>query len=392
MKSIKLSLGLIIAFSLLTGCSKSAKTENQNMADSSKTTETQLPDRAAFQQTIDGKQTDLFILKNSHDMQAAITNYGGRLVSLLVPDNGKLIDVLVGFDNVKSYTDSTEPYFGALIGRYGNRIADGKFKLDNKEYKLFINNGKNSLHGGEKSFRAVVWDAKQTSDSTLELSYLSKDMEEGYPGNLMVKVIYTLTNANELSIDYEATTDKKTVINLTNHAYFNLNGYGSGDILNHELMLNADNFTPVDSTLIPKGKNISVKNTPFDFTKLTPIGSRINQKENEQIKFGGGYDHNFVLNSNPSKDLNLAAKVVADKSNIIMEVFTQEPGVQFYTGNFLDSKHILKGGKKDDFRTAFCLETQHFPDSPNQPNFPSTVLEVGKKYKTKTIYKFSVKK
>lgn len=390
MKYIKLLLGLLTVTSLSLGCSKSAKTENQNMADSSETTKYQLPDKSAFQQTIEGKKTDLYVLKNSHDMQVAITNYGGRLVSLLVPDNGKVIDVLVGFDNVKSYTDSTEPYFGALIGRYGNRIANGIFKLDNKEYKLFINNGKNALHGGEKSFRAVVWDAKQTSDSTLELSYLSKDMEEGYPGNLTVKVIYTLTDANELSIDYEATTDKKTVLNLTNHAYFNLNGYDKGDILNHELMLNADNYTPVDSTLIPKGKNISVKNTPFDFTKLTPIGSRINQKD-EQIKFGGGYDHNFVLNPNPSKAMNFAAKVVADKSNIVMEVFTQEPGVQFYTGNFMDSSHTIKGGKKDDFRTAFCLETQHFPDSPNQPNFPSTVLEVGKKYQTKTIYKFSVK-
>ncbi len=390
MKYIKLLLGLLTVISLSLGCSKSAKTENQNMADSSETTEYQLPDKSTFQQTIEGKKTDLFVLKNRNDMQAAITNYGGRLVSLLVPDNGKLIDVLVGFDNVKSYTDSTEPYFGALIGRYGNRIANGIFKLDNKEYKLFINNGKNALHGGKKNFRAVVWDAKQTSDSTLELSYLSKDMEEGYPGNLTVKVIYTLTDANELSIDYEATTDKKTVLNLTNHAYFNLNGYDKGDILNHELMLNADNYTPVDSTLIPKGKNISVKNTPFDFTKLTPIGSRINQKD-EQIKFGGGYDHNFVLNPNPSKAMNFAAKVVADKSNIVMEVFTQEPGVQFYTGNFMDSSHTIKGGKKDDFRTAFCLETQHFPDSPNQPNFPSTVLEVGKKYQTKTIYKFSVK-
>ena len=391
MKNILQSLIILTFVSLLTGCSKSTKSDTQTMADSSKTTETQLPDKAAFQQTIDGKQTDLYILKNSHDMQAAITNYGGRLVSLLVPDNGKLIDVLVGFDDVKSYTDSTEPYFGALIGRYGNRIADGKFKLDNKEYKLFINNGKNALHGGKKGFRAVVWDAKQTSDSTLELSYLSKDMEEGYPGNLTVKVIYTLTDANELSIDYEATTDKKTVLNLTNHAYFNLNGNGSGDILNHELMLNADNYTPVDSTLIPIGKIVSVKNTPFDFTKLTPIGSRINQKD-EQIKFGGGYDHNFVLNSNPSKAMNSAAKVVADKSNIVMEVFTEEPGIQFYTGNFLNSSHTTKAGTKDDFRTAFCLETQHFPDSPNQPNFPSTVLEVGKKYKTKTIYKFSVKK
>ena len=351
---------------------------------------TSLPDKTAFQATIDGKKTDLYILKNKNNMQAAITNYGGRIVSLLVPDHDKMIDVSVGFDNIKSYQDDSEPYFGALVGRYGNRIAKGKFSLDNKEYSLFINNGKNALHGGKKSFRSVVLDAKQIGDNVLELTYLSKDMEEGYPGNLMVKVVYTLTDENELKIDYEATTDKKTVLNLTNHAYFNLNGVGSGDILGHELMLNADNFTPVDSTLIPTGKIVSVKNTPFDFTKLTPIGARIDSND-EQIKFGGGYDHNFVLNPNAEKGMNKVAKVVADKSNIIMEVFTEEPGVQFYTGNFMDSSHTIKGGKKDDKRTAFCLETQHFPDSPNQPSFPSTVLEVGKKYRTSTVYKFSLK-
>ncbi len=388
MNSYPKSFVLLSLFALSVSCNNSSKPTNQTDMETKNITS--LPDKTAFQATIDGKKTDLYILKNKNNMQAAITNYGGRIVSLLVPDNDKMIDVSVGFDNVKSYQDDSEPYFGALVGRYGNRIAEGKFSLDNIEYSLFINNGKNALHGGKKSFRAVVWDAKQIGDNVVELSYLSKDMDEGYPGNLTVKVVYTLTNENELKIDYEATTDKKTVLNLTNHAYFNLNGVGSGDILGHELMLNADNFTPVDSTLIPTGKIVSVKNTPFDFTKLTPMGARIDFKD-EQIKFGGGYDHNFVLNPNAEKGMNKVAKVVADKSNIIMEVFTEEPGVQFYTGNFMDSSHTIKGGKKDDKRTAFCLETQHFPDSPNQPSFPSTVLEVGKKYKTSTVYKFSLK-
>jgi aldose 1-epimerase len=381
-------LGSLSLLFLSVACNNSSKPTNQANMESNEILS--LPEKSNFQSTIDGKKTDLYILKNKNSMQAAITNYGGRIVSLLVPDHDKMIDVSVGFDKVKSYQDDSEPYFGALIGRYGNRIAKGKFSLDGKNYSLFINNGQNALHGGKKGFRAVVWDAKQVGENVLKLSYLSKDLEEGYPGNLTVKVVYTLTDENELKIDYEAITDKKTVLNLTNHAYFNLNGVGSGDILGHELMLNADNFTPVDSTLIPTGKNISVKNTPFDFTKLTPIGSRIDA-DNEQIKFGGGYDHNFVLNANTSKGMNLAAKVVADKSNIVMEVFTQEPGVQFYTGNFMNSSHTIKGGKKDDKRSAFCLETQHFPDSPNQPNFPSTVLEVGKKYKTSTVYKFSLK-
>jgi aldose 1-epimerase len=379
---------LLSLLTLSIACNNSSKPSNQYNMETQ--TDYTLPEKSAFQSTIDGKKTDLYILKNKNNMQAAITNYGGRIVSLLVPDHDKLIDVSVGFDNVKSYEDSTEPYFGALIGRYGNRIAKGKFSLDKNEYSLFINNGKNTLHGGEKSFRSVVWDAKQIGENVLELSYLSKDMEEGYPGNLTVKVVYTLTDENELTIHYEAITDKKTVLNLTNHTYFNLNGCGSGDILGHKLMLNADNYTPVDVTLIPTGKVVSVKNTPFDFIKLTVIGSRIDAKD-EQIKFGGGYDHNFVLNPNSSKVMNFAAKVVADKSNIVMEVYTEEPGIQFYTGNFMNSTHTIKGGKKDDKRTAFCLETQHFPDSPNQPTFPTTVLEVGKKYKTNTVYKFSLK-
>lgn len=380
------SVFLIMA---ITSCNNASETSSANATDSSTV---QLPSKAAFQQMIDGKPTDLFVLKNKNNMQAAITNYGGRLVSLLVPDkDNNLTDVSVGFDSVLQYETSTEPYFGATIGRYGNRIAKGKFSLDGKEYILFTNNGPNTLHGGKKGFQYVVWDAKQIGDSILELSYLSKDMEEGFPGNLQVKVIYHLTDANELKLTYEALTDKKTVINLTNHAFFNLNGTGSGTINNHVLMINADHYTPVDSTLIPTGKIIPVANTPFDFRTAVAIGKNVDA-DDVQLKNGNGYDHNFVLNKNTTAGLNHAATVVADKTNIIMEVFTTEPGLQFYGGNFMQSKNRMKGGGKDDFRTAFCLETQHFPDSPNQPSFPSTVLEPGKTYSSTSVYKFSVKK
>jgi aldose 1-epimerase len=261
----------------------------------------------------------------------------------------------------------------------------GKFTLDGKQYELFTNNGPNTLHGGKKGFQAVVWDAKKLNDTTLELNYLSKDMEEGFPGNLNVKVTYTLTNANDLKLDYEATSDKKTVVNLTNHAFFNLNGEGSGSINKHVLQINADKYTPVDSTLIPTGKNDPVAGTPFDFTKPAEIGARVDDK-NEQLMNGKGYDHNFVLNGAGMKK---AATITGDQSGIVMEVFTEEPGLQFYGGNFMQSKNTFKSGAKDEFRTAFCLETQHFPDSPNQPAFPSTVLNPGETYKTTSVYHFS---
>ena len=373
-------------------CNNANEQTSTTEKDSTTKTTSMLPSPSAFQQTIDDKQTNLYFLKNNNGMQAAITNYGGRLVGLLVPDkDSKLTDVVIGFDSVQQYQSSTEPYFGATIGRYGNRIAKGKFTLDSKQYTLATNNGTNTLHGGKKGFQYVVWDAKQIGDSILELTYLSKDMEEGYPGNLHVKVIYTLTNDNELKLDYEATTDKKTVVNLTNHAFFNLNGQGSGTINNHVLMINADNYTPVDSTLIPTGKIEPVANTPFDFRKPTMIGKNVDAG-NTQLKNGKGYDHNFVLNANKGTGLNKAAIVTGDKTGIVMEVLTQEPGLQFYGGNFMQSKNKMKDGSMDDFRTAFCLETQHFPDSPNQPSFPSTVLEPGKVYKTNSVYKFSVKK
>ena len=344
---------------------------------------------AGFDTILNGKEIKLYTLRNKNKMEASFTNYGGRLVSLMVPDSsGKMVDVVVGFSSAKDYINSTEPYFGATIGRYGNRIAKGKFTLEGKNYTSSINNAPNTLHGGKMGFQYVVWDATQPNDQTLVLTYLSKDMEEGYPGNLKVKVTYSLTDDNGLKMDYEASTDKTTVLNLTNHAFFNLNGEGSGTILGHRLQINANSYTPVDSTLIPTGKIASVTGTPFDFRKLKAIGKDINQP-NEQLKSGKGYDHNYVFNGTKSAEMNLAATVEGDQSGITMEIFTLEPGLQFYSGNFMQSKNTFKGGAKDDFRTAFCLETQHFPDSPNQPAFPSTVLKSGKTYKTTSIYKFS---
>ena len=344
---------------------------------------------AGFDTTINGNEVRLFTLKNKNNMVASLTNYGGRIVSLLVPDSsGKLVDVVVGFDRVSDYVTSTEPYFGATIGRYGNRIAKGSFVIDGKTYQSSINNAPNMLHGGKMGFQNVVWDAEQTNDQTLVLTYLSKDMEEGFPGNLKVKVTYTLTDDNELKLDYEATTDKITVVNLTNHAFFNLNGEGSGNILNHTLEVNADKYIPVDTTLIPTGKILPVDGTPFDFRKMVAIGKRISE-DNEQLKNGLGYDHNFVLNRSNTNGLQAAATVTGDKSGITMQVLTTEPGLQFYSGNFMQSKNTFKSGVKDDFRTAFCLETQHFPDSPNQPSFPSTLIKPGETYRSTSVYKFS---
>ncbi len=383
---------LLLSICLLAfgACNNSSDNRTGNASDSLK--KNVVLSKNSFQQTIDGKKTDLYILKNKNNVEAAFTNYGGRLISLMIPDKErKFTDVVVGFSSVEQYKASKESYFGAIIGRFGNRIARGKFTLDDKTYNLFTNNGVNTLHGGKKGFQDVVWDARQTDEHTLEFTYLSKDMEEGYPGNLNVKVIYTLTDDNELKMEYEATTDKKTVVNLTNHAFFNLNGEGSGQVLSHLVQINADRYTPVDSTLIPTGKYESVEDTPFDFRKPLSIGARI-ENDNIQLKYGKGYDHNYVLNSGKGEGLNLAATVWGDKSGIIMEVYTQEPGMQFYSGNFMQSKNIVKGGSKDDFRTAFCMETQHFPDSPNQPSFPTTILKPKDIYKTSSVYKFSVKK
>ena len=380
----------IFASLAFVACNNAQQTTEEQSSDTTKPQPMQIPDAKAFQQTIDGKPSNLYVLKNSN-IVAAITNYGARVVSLLVPDkNGKMTDVVVGFDNVNDYTQGSDTYFGAIVGRYGNRIAKGKFELDGKEYTLPTNNGPNSLHGGDTGFSRKVWDAQQLNDSTLQLTYVSKDGEEGYPGTLTAKVTYTVMGNQGLKIDYHATTDKKTVVNLTNHSYFNLNGEGSGTINNHLMMINADKFTPVDSTLIPTGNLESVANTPLDFRSPTAIGARINDTSSVQLKYGKGYDHNFVIN--PTNDsLTKAAEVMGDQSGIVMDVYTDQPGMQFYGGNFMDGSHTIKGGKKDNYRTAFCLETQHYPDSPNHPDFPSTTLSPGEVYKTTTIYEFSVK-
>lgn len=350
-----------------------------------------LPERRDFQETIEGGSVDLYFLKNNNNILVAITNYGGRIVGVWIPGKkGMVTDVVMGFKTLKGYINSTEPYYGAIIGRYANRIRYGKFSIDNIVYTIACNEGNHHLHGGIKGFQYRVWKANQINDTTLELHYLSEDGEEGFPGNLTVKVIYTLTAANELQIEYTATTDKKTVINLTAHPFFNLNGEGSGTINNHLLTVSADKYTPVDSEVVPIGKIESVKNTPFDFRKATTIAARINE-DNEQLKFGKGYDHNFVLSKEQTKQPGLAAKIEGDKSGIIMEVYTTEPGLQFYSGNFMQGKNTFKNGSKDEPRTAFSLEAQHFPDTPNHPEFPSTLLIPGEIYRQETIYKFLVK-
>ncbi|MES2277572.1 MAG: aldose epimerase family protein [Bacteroidota bacterium] len=389
-----ITAGLLIAgIAGLTACNQgsgSSTTTTTDSASSSSTTKTTitLPVAANFQKTVDGKKTDLYYLKNKNGVQAAITSWGGRLVSLLVPDKqGKMVDVVVGFDSLGTYQVAGD-FYGATIGRYGNRIGKATFTLNGKAYTLPANNGPNTLHGGKFGFDTKVWDAKQLNDSSLEIDYLSKDGEEGFPGNLTVKVIYSLQDDNSLKISYEATTDKPTVVNLTNHAYWNLNGCGSGTILGHTLQIDGDAYTPVDTTLIPTGKIVPIAGTPFDFRSPTAIGARIEQKD-EQLKNGKGYDHNYVLNKH---DITKAiTTLTGDKTGIVMEVFTEEPGIQFYSGNFMAGKYALKGGAKNDFRTGLCLETQHFPDSPNKPAFPTTELKPGQTYKTTTIYKFTNK-
>ena len=347
-----------------------------------------------FGKTSDGQSVEMYTLTNKSGAQAGILTYGGIVNSLKVPDRaGKLADVVLGYEGMEGYLQD-KSYFGALIGRYGNRIAKGEFKLGGKSYNVPKNNGENSLHGGIHGFNSKLWTAHEVAGSAghaLELTYVSKAGEEGYPGTLSVKVVYTLTNNNELKIDYSATTDAETVVNLTNHSYFNLAGQGEGDILQHQLTLHADRYTPVDAGLIPTGALASVKGTPFDFQTPTAIGARIEQ-DNAQLKLGKGYDHNWVLIEHDQAGPNLAAEAYDPKSGRVLQVLTTEPGVQFYTGNFLDGTAHGKAGKVYNQRYGFCLETQHFPESPNHPNFPSTVLKPGQHYRTTTIYKFSVRK
>lgn len=393
MKNIIPLLTVAAAVSL-SACQSGTKSNN-NSVDSMQTTQDSLSiegkiPAAPFDSTVDGKQTKLYYLKSKGNVQVAITNYGAKIVSLLAPDkSGKLEDVELGYDNISRYVTTKERYYGGIVGRYGNRIAKGKFKLDGKEYTLATNNGQNHLHGGKKGFNDVVWDAEQTAPNTLKLHYLSKDGEEGYPGNLDVTLTYTLTDSNELKIDYSATTDKATVVNLTNHSFFNLAGAGNGTINDHIMMINADKFTPVDSTLITTGKLEAVKGTPMDFTTPTKIGERVDA-DFEQLKFGKGYDHNYVLNKK-GNELSLAAKVEEPNSGRTLEVWTTEPGIQFYGGNFLDGTDKGKDGKTYGHREAFALETQHYPDSPNKPGFPSVVLKPGETYTSECIYKFGVK-
>lgn len=340
-----------------------------------------------------GQTADLYTLRNADGMTAQITNYGGIIVGLTAPDkDGKFEDVTLGQDSLNAYVKNN-PYFGALIGRYGNRIAKGKFTLDGKTYSLVTNNIGNHLHGGTVGFDKVLWTATpvEGDEPALKLTYTAKDGEEGYPGNLAVTVTYTLQKDNALKIDYEATTDKPTVVNLTNHTYFNLTGGAKRDILDHVLTLNADRFIPVDKTLIPTGKLQPVANTPFDFTKPTVIGKRINDSTDTQIKYGGGYDHGWVLNGS-GDSLKLAATVYEPTSGRVMEVRTTEPAIQFYTGNFLDGTVTGREGFPYKKRYALCLETEHYPDSPNQSSFPTTVLRPGQTYKTTTIYQFSTRK
>ena len=347
-----------------------------------------------FGKTADGAAVELYTLTNVHGLKAKIMTYGGIITELDVPDrDGKLADVVLGFDDLKGYL-AGHPYFGALVGRVANRIAKGRFTIDGKEYKLAINNGPNSLHGGEKGFDKVVWKASpgESKDGPiLKLTYVSKDGEEGYPGNMTVTVTYTLTNDDALRIDYTATTDKKTPINLTNHSYFNLAGPASGDILGHEIMIAADKYTPVDDTMIPTGDLKTVKGTPFDLTAPTKIGAHIDELKGDEKKSDpGGYDINYALRGGEKGPL-LAARVHEPKSGRTMEVYTTEPGLQFYTGNFLDGKQTGKSGVEYKKRQAFCLEADHYPDSVNHPDFPSTILEPGKTYTQTTMYKFSAK-
>ena len=351
-------------------------------------------EKKPFGQLSDGQAIDLYTLTNAHGMQVAITNYGAAVVSIKVPGRqGKMDDVALGYDTLDGYV-SDKAFLGATVGRYGNRIGHAKFTLGGTEYNLAKNNGENTLHGGKVGFNKKVWQAREVpsgGEQSLELSYVSKDGEEGYPGTLRASVTFTLPNdRNALIIDYRATTDKTTVVNLTNHTYFNLSGEGHGDILKYQLELDASHFTPVDQTLIPTGEVLATKGTPLDFSKPVEIGARINDND-PQLKFGKGYDHNYVLDRNGKPGLIEAAEVFDPQSGRVLQVYTTEPGIQFYTGNFLQGEEHGKGGKVYTYRSAFCLETQHFPDSPNKPSFPSTELKPGQEYRSTTEFRFSVR-
>jgi len=375
--AFKQSICLLIAVLLFAGCNKGGP----NIT------------KATFGKLPDGREVSIYTLVNANGFKVKITNLGAKIVSLEVPDrNGKVADVVLGYDSLKQYLKG-DKFYGSTVGRFANRIAKGKFKLDSVQYTLAINNAPNALHGGPKGFHSVLWNAeivKNAGYPSLKLTYHSPDMEEGYPGNMDVQVMYTWMADNSLKIEYLATSDKNTVCNLTNHAIFNLRGAGNGDILLHEMMINADAFTPVDSTLIPTGELRPVKGTPMDFTTPTAIGKRINDKYEQLVK-GNGYDHNYVLN-NPGNINTLAARVYEPESGRVLEVYTDQPGLQFYSGNFLNGRDGGKAGTKYMFRTGFALESQKFPDAPNQPKFATTELKKGEKYTQVSIYKFTTQK
>ena len=373
------------AFAL--ACSSPQKTEtqeNQPMMYSK-------IDPSKFQASLPGGEVKLYILKNKNGMEMSVTNFGARVVELFAPDkSGKFEDVVLGFDNLKDYQDSPGGYFGAPIGRYGNRIANASFTLNGETYTLEANNGPNNLHGWPGGYHNVVWEVMEESDQMLKMKYVSPDGEAGFPGTLTVLMTYSLTDDNEFKIEYEAETDKPTVVNLTHHSFFNLNGHGEGDVHNHQLKLNADHYTPVNDVLIPLGEIAPVEGTPMDFREPHLIGERVDD-DFGQLKVGGGYDHNWVLNSDGSTDAPVwAATVLVPENGRTMKVYTTQPGVQVYTGNFMNGSSKSKEGKTYGKRSAICLETQHFPDSPNQPNFPSVVLNPGEKYQHSCIYAFSV--
>ena len=391
MKALNLVF-LVILLCSFSAC-KQSKTK-QGLVD--KATELESSDMfldpAGFQKTIDGKETDLYKLSNANGMEVYVTNFGAVIVAILAPDReGNMDDIVLGYNDVERYGMAGDPNFGAVVGRYGNRIDGGKFSLDGKTYELPINetSNNNQLHGGKKGFGELVWDVDAVSGNSIMLSLKSPDGDMGYPGNLDILVEYVLTDENELEVVYKAATDAPTVINLTQHTYFNLLGEGKGSILDHELMMKADHFIPINERSIPTGKIAPVKGTPMDFTTPAKIGSRVNN-DYEQLVVGNGYDHCWVINK--EKDgLELCSTVYCKETGRFMEVLTTEPGVQLYIGNFLDGSQVGKSGVTYEKRTGLCLETQHYPDSPNQPNFPSTVLRPGEEYFTLTVFKFSVK-
>lgn len=345
---------------------------------------------ANFQKLVDGKNTELCILSNKQGAELVVLNYGAKIVSLMVPDrDGRLTDVVTGHNSIEEYLTSEEPYFGAICGRYGNRIAKGRFTLDGVTYdQLPINNGPNCLHGGIKGFNSVVWDMKQTDAQTVELCYTSNDGEEGFPGELKTVVTYHLSDENEVEIRYRAETSKPTVLNLTNHSYFNLSGAGDPYVGDHLLTINADYYLPTDETAIPYGPKEAVEGTPMDFRTPHTVGERINEPF-EQLKFGKGYDHTYILNKEKADDYAFCARCSSPKTGIVMEVYTSQPGVQLYTGNWMTGNFVGKNGQRYPERAALCLETQHFPDSPNKPEYPSTVLRPGETFENRTTYKFS---